>query len=303
MAFGRDRGYRLGRRRPAEVMAPFVPDPLRSRLPRARRDSSGAPFPATDPTTDFVAAGQGGADEIPGALRGALDRLALRWQLGEWAPGQVAPRCWRTLVPARGAIESWNRLRSLADETGCWPVVIGGPDDEVAHAAALRESLDSTDALVRDGLVLDVDEWLTDEAAIDPDLVREVDDGSPFGSARVITHRILDAPPWRLRRAGNGTLLWVEIAALVGRAGDPALRWLELVPTDRGSRGHAASLAPAMGAPSWWGCRATGSRWPWPGSREPVPRRWRWRASTSSIARSWCSPSTARSGRWPRRCW
>lgn len=168
-------------------------------------------FPPDEPTTDFVGPAAASAGSLPMALRAALDRVGgLRWELGEWAAGEVAPRCWRTLVPARAAIESWQRLRTLVDETGCWPVVIGGPDDERAHAAALRDSLDATDALVRDGLALDVDEWLADEAAIDPDLLRELDDGAPFGSARVMTHRILEAPAWRLRRAGNGTLLWVE---------------------------------------------------------------------------------------------
>ena len=173
------------------------------------RPPLGAHFLATEPTTDFAGVG-GAAGELPAALRVALDRIGGDWALGEWARGEVAPRCWRALVPARGAIERWQRLRAIADETGCWPVVIGGPDDEKAHAAALRESLDSTDGLVRDGLALDLDEWLADEAAIDPDLLRELDDQAPFGSARVITHQILEAPAWRLRRAGNGTILWVE---------------------------------------------------------------------------------------------
>lgn len=188
-------------------MASLLRDPLRRSLTRGR---SGTPFPATEPTTDFVGAVGGGGDPLPTALRAALDHAGWPWEMGEWEAGEVAPRCWRARVPARGAIESWRRLRAVADESGCWPVVIGGPDDEAAHAAALRESLDSTDGLVRDGLSLDTDRWLADEAAIDPNLLRELEGGAPFGSARVITHRILDAPAWRLRRAGNATLLWAE---------------------------------------------------------------------------------------------
>jgi hypothetical protein len=165
---------------------------------------------AAEPTTDFVGPGAGASRDLVPELRDILDRYEVLWDFDEWAAGHVAPVCWRSLVPARSAIDVWRRMRTLVDESRCWPLVVGGPDDEAAHLAALRESLDSTDGLIREGLALDVDEWLAEEAAIDPDLVRELGDELPIGSSSVITHRILDAPAWRLRRAGNGTLLWIE---------------------------------------------------------------------------------------------
>ncbi|MFN7956299.1 MAG: DUF4253 domain-containing protein [bacterium] len=163
-----------------------------------------------DPTTDFVGIGANGARELRPELRALLDQNGVLWDFEEWAAGEVAPACWRSLVPERSALSVWRALRALDSEAGCWPTVIGGPDDEAAHRASLRESLDSTDAILREGLALDVDLWLAEEASTDPDLLHELDGGWPNTPAAPITHHLGDVPFWRLRRAGNATLLWVE---------------------------------------------------------------------------------------------
>ena len=169
-----------------------------------------SPAPSDDPTTDFVGVGASAARELRPELRALLDAHGVLWDFEEWAAGEVAPVCWRSLVPERSALAIWRALQTVTNEAGAWPLVLGGPDDEAAHRASLRESLDSTDAIVRDGLALDVDEWLATEIATDPDLLDELDGDWPSAPVAPTTHRLAEAPFWRRRRAGNATLLWVE---------------------------------------------------------------------------------------------
>jgi hypothetical protein len=144
------------------------------------------------------------ARELPVELRDLLDRFDVLVDFELWGRADATPRAWRARVPRREILDVWKRLRALVAQSGCWPVISGVEEDERAHAATAREAQTTFAATVRRGQALSSDEWLANEAALDPDLLREIDGEWPAGAPAATRMQVLGGS------SPTSVLLWIE---------------------------------------------------------------------------------------------
>lgn len=63
-------------------------------------------------------------------------------------------------VPGSQAVALWRKLRDLAGETGCWPVIVGGAEAMAGHSEMLESAKEKPADIVAASQKIDVAEWV-----------------------------------------------------------------------------------------------------------------------------------------------